>query len=77
MDIGLPGLDGYEVARRLRAEQETKNTRLVAITGYGQESDVQLAREAGFDVHLTKPVDPTDIRKMLAGWNESRSSKLA
>ncbi|MDI1481297.1 PAS domain S-box protein [Polyangium sp. y55x31] len=57
LDIGLPGLDGYEVARRLRAQRETQAAVLVAITGYGQEEDRKRARRAGFDHHLTKPVD--------------------
>lgn len=69
LDIGLPGLDGYEVARRVRAQPALAKMKLVAITGYGQESDVQLAREAGFDSHLTKPVDPMDVQKLLATWN--------
>lgn len=57
-DIGLPGLDGYEVARRLRREATTAEARLIAITGYGSESDSQKAHDAGFDQHLVKPVDP-------------------
>ncbi|MDC3961038.1 PAS domain S-box protein [Polyangium jinanense] len=57
LDIGLPGFDGYEVARRLRAQRETRVAILVAITGYGQEEDRKRARKAGFDHHLTKPVD--------------------
>ncbi|MDI3284384.1 PAS domain S-box protein [Polyangium sp. 15x6] len=57
LDIGLPGLDGYEVARRLRAQRETRTAVLVAITGYGLEEDRRRARKAGFDHHLTKPVD--------------------
>jgi PAS domain S-box-containing protein len=57
-DIGLPGLDGYEVARRLRSEATTAEARLIAITGYGSESDSQKAHDAGFDQHLVKPVDP-------------------
>jgi CheY-like chemotaxis protein len=57
-DIGLPGLDGYEVARRLRSEAETADARLIAITGYGTEHDQEMARDAGFDRHLVKPVDP-------------------
>lgn len=56
LDIGLPGMDGYEIARRLRRVLTEKNTLLVAMTGYGQEEDKKQAREAGFDIHLTKPV---------------------
>ncbi len=55
LDIGLPGMDGYEVARRLRMDPVNKATRLIALTGYGQESDIALTREAGFDAHLVKP----------------------
>jgi len=57
-DLGLPGLDGYEVARQLRGDAGTAGIRLIAITGYGAEPDVQRAQEAGFDEHLVKPVDP-------------------
>jgi CheY-like chemotaxis protein len=60
-DIGLPGLDGYEVARRLRSDVETAAARLIAITGYGSDSDSEKAREAGFDMHLVKPVDPDKL----------------
>ena len=56
VDIGLPGIDGYEVARRLRATQQTQNIRLIALTGYGQAEDHRRVMEAGFDVHLVKPV---------------------
>jgi CheY-like chemotaxis protein len=65
-DIGLPGMDGYEVARTLRATPDTRNARLIAITGYGREEDSRRAREAGFDVHLVKPVEPTTLRRRLA-----------
>jgi CheY-like chemotaxis protein len=57
LDIGLPDMDGAELARRLRALPETANALLVAVTGYGQESDRARAREAGFDHHLVKPID--------------------
>jgi two-component system, sensor histidine kinase len=67
IDIGLPGLDGYEVARRLRATSEGKAMRLVALTGYDQPHDRQMVREAGFDAHLVKPVDPDDLCRLLEG----------
>ncbi|MES3020078.1 MAG: ATP-binding protein [Pseudomonadota bacterium] len=57
VDIGLPGIDGYEVARRLRADPATAATRLIALTGYGLEGDQRRALEAGFDAHLVKPVN--------------------
>ena len=66
LDIGLPGLNGYALARALRANPATSDTVLVAITGWGQERDRQLAMEAGFDHHLVKPVEPAKIREVLA-----------
>jgi CheY-like chemotaxis protein len=56
IDIGLPGLTGYEIARHLRSEIKTSDMRLVALTGYGQDVDRKDALDAGFDVHLVKPV---------------------
>jgi two-component system OmpR family response regulator len=67
LDIGLPGIDGYEVARRLRHEPSVEGILMVAMTGYGQERDRQLSREAGFDHHLVKPVDPAMLQALLAG----------
>jgi signal transduction histidine kinase len=65
LDIGLPGLDGYELARRLRQSDVTRRARLVAVTGWGQDGDRAKARDAGFDAHLTKPAAPTDILAVL------------
>jgi CheY-like chemotaxis protein len=65
LDIGLPGLNGYALARALRANPATGETVLVAVTGWGQERDRQLAHEAGFDHHLVKPVEPARIREVL------------
>ena len=65
LDIGLPGLNGYEVARRLRQDRQLKGVRLVAMTGYGDEADRQLAQEAGFDRHLVKPVDFPKVDELL------------
>jgi PAS domain S-box-containing protein len=70
LDIGLPQLDGYEVARRVRADPALGGIRLVATTGYGNAKDLQLSREAGFDAHLVKPVDLDDIEKLLRKWSE-------
>jgi signal transduction histidine kinase/ActR/RegA family two-component response regulator len=64
-DLGLPGMDGFEVAARLRRDPATASVRLIAITGYGGEEDRRRSREAGFDLHLTKPVDPTQLRRVL------------
>jgi CheY-like chemotaxis protein len=66
LDIGLPGIDGYEVARRMRAQPGSEKVLLVALTGYGQEEDLRKSREAGFDHHLVKPVDPTSLSALLA-----------
>ena len=65
LDIGLPGLNGYEVARRLRAQPATRNILLVAVSGYGQDTDRQRSREAGFDHHLTKPIEFSTLEKVL------------
>jgi CheY-like chemotaxis protein len=67
LDIGMPGMDGYEVARRLRAGSETREMVLVALTGFGAEEDRRRAREAGFDFHLVKPADPEEIQRLLTG----------
>ena len=69
LDIGMPGLDGYEVARRLRALKRERPLRIIAITGWGQEADRTRSREAGFDVHLVKPVDPTLLTSVIASNN--------
>lgn len=66
LDIGLPGMDGFEVARRIRAQPLLANVVLVAITGYGHESDLQRAKAAGFDHHLTKPADFVKIQEILS-----------
>jgi signal transduction histidine kinase/CheY-like chemotaxis protein len=64
LDIGMPGFDGYEVARRMRTELGLKST-LVALTGYGEARHRRLSREAGFDQHVTKPVDIRKLQKLL------------
>jgi PAS domain S-box-containing protein len=67
-DIGLPGgMDGYAVARALRGDEQLAGVVLIALTGYGQEEDRRRATEAGFDRHLTKPVDPADLTRFLDG----------
>jgi CheY-like chemotaxis protein len=66
LDIGLPGIDGYQVARALRAEPSTAGALLIALTGYGQESDRQRTRDAGFDHHLVKPALLDDIERVIA-----------
>jgi PAS domain S-box-containing protein len=64
-DIGMPGMDGYELARQIRAKPQLKDMMLVALTGYGQLRDQEHAKKAGFDWHLTKPANFDDLRKLL------------
>jgi PAS domain S-box-containing protein len=66
LDIGLPGLDGYQVAGRLRESALGKDVMLIAATGYGQEEDRRRSREAGFDRHLVKPIDPAELQRLLS-----------
>jgi CheY-like chemotaxis protein len=66
LDIGLPGMDGLELARRIRATPELRDMRLVALTGYSQPSDRAQTREAGFDKHLVKPVDIYELERTLS-----------
>jgi CheY-like chemotaxis protein/two-component sensor histidine kinase len=72
MDIGLPGMSGYEVARQLRQQPELGSLLIVAVTGYAEDEARRLSREAGFDHHLVKPVDPDVILALLASleWSE-------
>src|SRR5438094_2177927 len=66
-DLGLPEMDGFEVAQTLRREPATAAAHLIAITGYGRDEDRQRSKQAGFELHLTKPVDPAEIQSILAG----------
>ena len=65
LDIGLPGLNGFQVAERIRQEPTLKNVVLVALTGYGQEADRRRSKDAGFDHHLVKPADFEEMEKIL------------
>jgi CheY-like chemotaxis protein len=65
LDIGLPGMDGYEVAERLRTLPRGKDAVLIAITGYGQDDDRRRSRRAGIDHHLVKPVAPDALRTLI------------
>ena len=67
IDVGLPELDGYQVAQAIRKAPGGERLLLVAVTGYGQPEDAQRAREAGFDAHLVKPLDPDELRRLLQG----------
>jgi CheY-like chemotaxis protein/nitrogen-specific signal transduction histidine kinase len=78
LDIGMPGIDGYETARRLRARPWAKSALLCAQTGWGQEDDKRKARSAGFDRHLVKPIDPEELNRILAEvCDEGRSGLSA
>jgi two-component system CheB/CheR fusion protein len=72
LDLGLPRLDGYEVARRLRREQLGEGLVLVALTGYGQDEDRRRSEEAGFDHHLVKPASPDVLARVFAGRRPAR-----
>lgn len=72
LDIGLPGMDGYEVASRVRASPSTNDSLLVAVTGYGQQRDEVQSLNAGFDFHLTKPIDLSALQSLLANGRASR-----
>jgi CheY-like chemotaxis protein len=67
LDIGLPEMDGFEVARRLRQEAWCRETPLIAVTGHGQQEDRQRSRAAGIDHHLLKPVEPGELLALLSG----------
>jgi CheY-like chemotaxis protein len=65
LDIGLPGMNGYDVARQIRADPQTRDAFLIALTGWGSDEDRRLSSEAGFDLHLTKPVDIQALTSLL------------
>jgi len=77
LDIGLPGMSGLEVAAQLRQHSEFEHVALVALTGYGQEGDRQRSEQAGFDLHLTKPVDPKALHKCLSALLAADSAQDA
>ena len=65
LDIGLPGADGYAVARQVRREPGLERVVLIAMTGYGQESDRRRSEESGFSYHLVKPAEPAKVQELL------------
>ncbi len=77
LDLGLPGLDGYEVARRVRSLPDGARYVIVAVTGYGEERDRERSARAGFDAHLVKPVDPDQLLTLLAGARGSATPSAA
>ncbi len=76
VDIGLPGIDGYEVARRVRQDARLQHILLVALTGYGQEEDRERTRTAGFDHHVTKPVEPDALNRIVTALPRAKSQHL-
>ena len=76
LDLDLPGMSGYEVCRRLRDGHFANGPLVVALTGYGQDEDRRRTREAGFDRHLVKPVNPDELREVLAEGH-GRGNRLA
>jgi CheY-like chemotaxis protein len=72
LDIGMPGMDGYEVARRLRQMPGGQDALLVAVTGFGREEDRQRSQEAGFDRHVTKPLDPGMLSSLISASTDAR-----
>jgi signal transduction histidine kinase len=75
VDIGLPGIDGYEVARRLRQDPQTRAIKLIALTGYGLADDQRRVLEAGFDMHLVKPVDLDNLLAALGGCDHAAATE--
>ena len=65
MDVGMPRLNGYEATRRIREQPWGRSVTIVALTGWGQEGDLERSREAGCDGHLVKPVSPPDLEQLL------------
>jgi len=77
LDIGLPGMNGYELAERIRAEPTLGDVLLVALTGYGQQEDHARSRAAGFHHHFVKPADPRELQALIAGWAGPASDRAA
>jgi CheY-like chemotaxis protein len=73
LDIGMPGMSGYEVARRIRSQPWGRESVLFALTGWGQSEDVERAKAAGFNEHMTKPVDLTRLAQLLASHGTRRT----
>jgi CheY-like chemotaxis protein len=69
LDIGMPKLNGYDTARRIREQPWGKRVVLVALTGWGQDEDRRMSQAAGFDLHVVKPIEPAELKKLLASSN--------
>ena len=74
MDLGMPGLNGYEATRRIRGQPWGRSVTIIALTGWGQDGDRLLSREAGCDGHLVKPVSLPDLEKLLAELTGSETN---
>jgi two-component system CheB/CheR fusion protein len=74
IDIGLPLMDGYQLAREIRKTNTTSRSMLIALTGYGRKADRQAAIDAGFDAHLVKPLNPTDLYELISASQSAQSS---
>ena len=77
LDIGMPGMDGYEVARRIRTQPWGRQPKLVALTGWGQENDRRRSSDAGFDGHWVKPLDLDRLWDLLQSLTQSESDERA
>ena len=75
LDIGLPGMDGWTAAKQMRTHDWGQNALLVAVTGWGREEDLRRSREAGFDHHLLKPMDPDELLNLLGSVRGSHFSQ--
>jgi two-component system CheB/CheR fusion protein len=75
MDIGLPDIDGRELARRFRSETQTRGSMMIAISGYGEQRDVKKSLDAGFDHHLTKPIDYEALERLLQNSPRDSASR--
>ena len=76
LDIGMPGMDGHEVARRVRQRPGGGNTMLIALTGWGQEEDRRRSQAAGFDHHLVKPADIGALQALLASLDDAQKDRV-
>jgi Response regulators consisting of a CheY-like receiver domain and a winged-helix DNA-binding domain len=77
LDIGMPKMNGYDVAKKLRAEGAGKEMTIIAVSGWGQDADKQRSREAGIDHHLVKPLEPSALLRMLASKPRGGKIRLA
>ena len=77
LDIGLPGMNGFEVARGLRGQPESRDALLIALTGYGEAESRSRSAQAGFDFHMVKPADVNLLLTMIANPQQARRAKVA